>query len=118
MERAKDLVPVNSYGHDNLGQVLGVLAVEGLASPAQAFAEFEAALAIDRNNVYFYVDASDAALALRDLARAKSYCDRGLACFSGFAPLLCPGGLPGAGGKAIRPGHPLPPLYDERRVVR
>jgi O-antigen ligase/Tfp pilus assembly protein PilF len=86
-ERALHLVPVNVFHHANLGRLLGELAREGLAAPGQAFAAFDAALAADRYNAYFYVDAATTALVLGDGARARAYATRGLDVYPHFGPL-------------------------------
>jgi O-antigen ligase/tetratricopeptide (TPR) repeat protein len=85
-ERAEALVPVNPYHHANLGAVLAQLAGAGLARPDQALTEFDAALAADRNNAYFYVDAGSAALEVGNPARARAYAARGIALYPRFAP--------------------------------
>jgi O-antigen ligase/tetratricopeptide (TPR) repeat protein len=85
-ERAETLVPINPYHHANLGRVLAQFAEAGLARPDQALAEFDAALAADRNNVYFYVDAGSVALEVGDLARARTYAARGIALYPRFGP--------------------------------
>jgi O-antigen ligase len=87
-ENAVRMVPVNAYHHANVGRVLGDLALLGSASSAEAFAEFDAALALDRANAYFYADAGMAALRLGDIRRARAYAEPGLQAYPDFAPLL------------------------------
>jgi O-antigen ligase/tetratricopeptide (TPR) repeat protein len=83
-ERSIRLVPANSYNHANLGRVLGDLAREGGAPPAEAYAAFDRALAMDPNNAYFYADAANAALALSDAQRARDYAARATALYPRF----------------------------------
>jgi len=72
-------VPANAYNTRNLGRLLGDMAraatdtarVHDLTQ--RAFAAFDRALALDRNNAYFYQDATTAALELGDLERARLY---------------------------------------------
>ena len=70
-------VPANSYHHADLGHLLGELAREGLATPAEAFAPFDKALELDPNNAYFYANAASTALVLGDYERAKRYASGG-----------------------------------------
>jgi O-antigen ligase/tetratricopeptide (TPR) repeat protein len=86
-ERARKLVPADAYTHANLGWLLGELARRGLADPRDAFASFDAALARDPNNIYFYKDACRTALVLGDVARARDYALRGSERYPRFAPV-------------------------------
>jgi O-antigen ligase/tetratricopeptide (TPR) repeat protein len=86
-ERARRLVPANSYNHANVGRVLADLAREQQGTPAEAFARFDQALALDPNNAYFYADAANAAMALGDPQRARDYAGRGLALYPRFGVL-------------------------------
>jgi tetratricopeptide (TPR) repeat protein len=86
-ERACRLVPADAAHHARLGRILGQRAHDGLASPAQAFAELDAALAQDPANAYFYADAGQTALLLGDGGRVRAYALRGLGLYPRFAPL-------------------------------
>jgi O-antigen ligase/tetratricopeptide (TPR) repeat protein len=84
--RATVLNPLNAYHHGNLGQLLAVLARERLADPRDAYAAFDRALQLDGQNVHFWTDAATAALGVQDLAKARSYAERGTALYPKFAP--------------------------------
>jgi O-antigen ligase/tetratricopeptide (TPR) repeat protein len=86
LRQAAQLSPLNAYHHDNLGLLLGRMARERLADVRDAYAAFDRALALDPGNVNFYADAANAALAVRDLARARSYAARGCDVFPQFGP--------------------------------
>jgi tetratricopeptide (TPR) repeat protein len=86
-DQAKSLVPVDPYNRRNLGQVLTILAREGLTEPGPVFDEFDYAIALDSNNVYFYLDAGNAALMLGDRVRAGRYSSRGSELFPRFGPI-------------------------------
>jgi O-antigen ligase len=83
---ARRLVPVSGFQRVNLGRLLGEMASEGLSDPAEAFAEFDAGLALDPNNAYYYVEATVTALLVGDLARGRRYVEDGLARFPGLGP--------------------------------
>jgi tetratricopeptide (TPR) repeat protein len=86
MTRACELVPINPFHHANLGQVLGALAVRGQGDRSRVYSEFDAAIAADPNNVYFYLDAGKTALMLGDIVRANEYASRGDLLYPDFAP--------------------------------
>jgi O-antigen ligase/Tfp pilus assembly protein PilF len=86
-EQAVQMVPVNAYHHANLGRALGELSLLGSAIPEQAYAEFDAALALDGANAYFFADAGQIALRLGDLKRARAYAEKGLELYPDFGPL-------------------------------
>lgn len=88
LRRAVALVPQNSYNHANLGRFLGTLARERLARPEQAYAAFDEALRLDRNNAYFYADAANTAINLHDFARARTYAAEGARLYPGFGPVV------------------------------
>jgi tetratricopeptide (TPR) repeat protein len=81
------MVPVNAYHHANLGRALGELALLGSASSEQVYAEFDAALALDGANAYFYADAGQLALRLGHVKRARDYAEKGLELYADFGPL-------------------------------
>jgi len=83
-ERARRLAPANSYDHANVARVTADLAAEGLAPPAEAFADFDRAIALDPNNAYFYIDAAGAATSLGDAGHARDYAARGAALYPRF----------------------------------
>jgi tetratricopeptide (TPR) repeat protein len=85
LHRAISLVPVNPYSHANRGRLLGEMACLGLANPAEALAEWEIALAADPNQPTFLAEASRTALALGEVARARSYVKRGLSLYPTIA---------------------------------
>jgi tetratricopeptide (TPR) repeat protein len=87
LDRAVALVPADPFHHANRGRLLGELACRGLTPPAEALAEWEAALAGDPCNALFLAEAARTALALGDYARARRYATRGLALYPRF-PLL------------------------------
>jgi O-antigen ligase/tetratricopeptide (TPR) repeat protein len=82
VEESIRLIPANSYNHANLARLLADLAREGLARTDEVYAAWDRAIALDRNNAYFYCDAASAALALGDLARAKQYAATGAALYA------------------------------------
>jgi O-antigen ligase len=86
-EQAVQMVPVNAYHHANLGRALAELALLGSARPEEAYAEFDAALALDGANAYIYADAGKAALRLGDVQRARSRAEKGLQYYPDFGPL-------------------------------
>jgi O-antigen ligase/Tfp pilus assembly protein PilF len=86
-EQAVQMVPVNAYHHANLGRALGELSLLGSATSEQAYAEFDAALALDGANAYFYADAGQIALRLGDLKGARAYAEKGLELYPDFGPL-------------------------------
>src|SRR5262249_6509363 len=88
LERAVALVPADAYGHHNVGRLLGRLARQGLASPAEAFTALDTALRRDPANAVFIADAADTALSLGDLARMRAYAERGHALYPAYAPFL------------------------------
>jgi O-antigen ligase len=75
-ERAARLAPASGFDHLHLCRLVGTLAHERLASPAEAFAECDAAIRLDPNNPAFHRTAADIALVLVDLRRAASYAER------------------------------------------
>jgi tetratricopeptide (TPR) repeat protein len=81
------MVPVNAYHHANLGRALGDLALLGSARREEAYAEFDAAIALDGANAYFHADAGTAALRLGNSQRARSYTEKGLEIYPHFGPL-------------------------------
>jgi O-antigen ligase/tetratricopeptide (TPR) repeat protein len=85
-EESIRLVPANSYNHADLGHLLGELAREGLATPAEVFAAFDKALELDSNNAYFYANAANTALVLGDYGLAKHYASRGAKLYPRFGP--------------------------------
>jgi O-antigen ligase/tetratricopeptide (TPR) repeat protein len=85
--RAIALVPANPYNHANLGWSLGQLARRRQARPDEALAEYEAALALDRQNANFYRDACQVALQLGLFDRARAYAVRGLEIYPRYGPL-------------------------------
>jgi tetratricopeptide (TPR) repeat protein len=88
LERAVVMAPANAAYRANLGRLLAGLAAERLAAPADAFAQFDAALALDPTNASYYVDAATLAVSLGDLGRARAYGERGLAIYPGLGALL------------------------------
>jgi tetratricopeptide (TPR) repeat protein len=86
--RAIELVPLDGYGHANLGLTLLALATldPPAATPQQVFQTFDRALAIDETNARFLVKAADAALTLGDLARAQSCASRNRENYPRYAP--------------------------------
>jgi tetratricopeptide (TPR) repeat protein len=86
--RALELVPCNSYNHANLGRIRTEMVREKLANPDDAFAAWDRALALDRNNAGFYAEAANNALALGDLERAERYAAQGLERYPDFGPLI------------------------------
>ncbi len=85
--QARDLVPLNAYHHANLAAVLADLIPLGQATPAEAFDEYNAALTLDPENVYFHRDIATAALRLGDLPRARWHIARGLQSYPDYAPI-------------------------------
>jgi O-antigen ligase/tetratricopeptide (TPR) repeat protein len=81
-------VPVESYHHANLGRLRTELARDGLGTAAEAFAAYDAALALDPANGHILADASLSALILGDTARARQYAARAVALYPDFAPPL------------------------------
>lgn len=81
-------VPVESYHHANLGRLRTELARDGLGTAAEAFAAYDAALALDPANGHILADASLSALVLGDTARARQYAARAVALYPDFAPPL------------------------------
>jgi tetratricopeptide (TPR) repeat protein len=81
------MVPINAYGHANVGRITAELAREKQALPHEAFAAFERALALDPNNAYICADATRAALALGEVKRATEIADAGLQRYPNFGPL-------------------------------
>jgi O-antigen ligase/tetratricopeptide (TPR) repeat protein len=84
-ERSIRLVPVTAYNHANLGRLLADLTRDGHARPEDVWPRFDAALARDPNNAYFYTDAATAALVLDDRARAARYAKQAAALYPRFA---------------------------------
>ncbi|MFL5340612.1 MAG: O-antigen ligase family protein [Gemmataceae bacterium] len=78
---AARLIPVNAFHHHNLAQALADL------RPSEAFAEFDASLRLDPNNVEFALDAARFALQQRDALRASGYIEMALASFPDYAAL-------------------------------
>jgi O-antigen ligase/tetratricopeptide (TPR) repeat protein len=100
LERAIALVPVSPHLHASLGRLLGEMATQGLASPSQALAEWETALAGDPRNPTFLAEAARTALAVNRPQRARAYARRGESLYPGtglFSSLL--------GAAALRDGR-------------
>jgi hypothetical protein len=79
--------PGNGYHRSGLGRTVGELAVDGKAAPSEAFAAFDAAIALDPANAYFYLDASQAALRLGAIDLAEQYTAGGLQRYPNFGAL-------------------------------
>lgn len=86
-ERAIELVPVNGYLHCNRARLLAELVPEKMATPADVYAAFDAALARDGTNAYFYLYATHTARTFGDAPRAKRYLARGIELYPRFGPL-------------------------------
>jgi O-antigen ligase/tetratricopeptide (TPR) repeat protein len=85
LERARDLVSADPYHHANLGRLLGEMARRGLASPREAHAEWDVALAADPANPTFLAESARTALLLGDPARARRHARRALELYPRFA---------------------------------
>jgi len=83
-QKARALVPADSYHHANLGCLLADMAREQLASSTEVFAEFDRALQLAPGNAYFAIEAADGALALGDLPRAEAYAGNCAALYPDF----------------------------------
>jgi O-antigen ligase len=87
-EQAVRLAPASAYHHVNLGRVRGELALTEDVAREEVFDEFDAALRLDPNNVYFHAEAGTAAIRLGDRERARQYIERGQTCDPTFGPLV------------------------------
>ena len=87
-EQAVRLEPASAYHHFNLGRLRGELALTEVLAREEVFDEFDAALRLDPNNVYFHAEAGTAAIRLGDRERARRYVEQGLALVSSFGPLI------------------------------
>jgi len=86
-EHAIRLVPIDASHHAGLGKILAALVPNGLAAPAEVFAEFDTALMIEPGNPYHHAAAGAVALALGDVSCAKQYAARGVEIWPRFGPI-------------------------------
>ncbi len=85
-ERARALVPADAYHRSNLARLRTELARDGKARADEAFAAYDAALALDPANGHILADAALSALTLGDTGRARVYAARALSLYADFAP--------------------------------
>ena len=85
-EQAIELTPVDAFGHANLGRVLTELTVVDQATPSEALAAFDRALALDRRNAELYFHAANAALQLGEIGKTKEYASSATNLYPRFAP--------------------------------
>jgi O-antigen ligase/tetratricopeptide (TPR) repeat protein len=84
LDRAASLEPADAYVAANRGRLLGEMAVQNLARPADAEAAWDAALAADPNNAAFLSEAARTALAVGDRPRARRLAERGRALYPDY----------------------------------
>jgi len=87
-ETAAGLVPADSAHGGRLCGLFAALALEGMATPAEARARCDAALALDPVNVPLQVLAGQSALALRETAAAAAHARRALELYPRLGPAL------------------------------
>jgi O-antigen ligase len=75
-ERATRLAPPDPYPHMQLAGTLAELTRRGRASGAEAVARADRAIAMDPNNAFFYVAATNIGLAVGDIEKARGYAQR------------------------------------------
>lgn len=80
LEQARRLEPRNAHHHLNLARLSAKLGCR-----EEAFAGFEAALALDPHNAVFLVDAGEAALELGELGRVRLHARRCCELYPGYA---------------------------------
>ncbi|WP_224240477.1 O-antigen ligase family protein [Hyalangium gracile] len=85
-QRAVSLVPADARHRSDLGAMLTEFAALKLATPAQAYAAFDEALARDPHDATLHVRAANAALRLGDLPTARRHASRAAELYPRFGP--------------------------------
>lgn len=92
-ERAASLEPLDGRSRMLLCRSIAAQALSGEAQADQVFAACDRALEIEPANPYFHTAATNAAVQLRDLPRARGLADRGLTLYPRFGAILYQAGF-------------------------
>ncbi len=92
-ERAGSLEPLDGRSRMFLCRAIAAQALAGETQAETAFAACDRAIEIEPANPYFHTAATNAAVQLRDLPRARGLADRGLALFPRFGAILYQAGF-------------------------
>ncbi len=91
--RAASLEPLDGRSRMFLCRALAAQALVGEARAEDAFAACDRAIQIEPANPYFHTAATNAAVQLRDLPRARALADRGLGLYPRFGAILYQAGF-------------------------